>query len=476
MKNILKMWTKSKNKHISPNEKVHLLPKTEQQEPKHTTLKKVIKGINNTVHSICKPKRKLQLNSDTNPEKWKSTDKMFKDLMANHQYYEVCVLICKLEDDEGGDGEELYQTLSQEMWKVVGKALAGDQRQNVRLQAIPQCIKWAKQTQSQKDPDWGPQEWSKKLEDLFDADIKETIPKFAPGTKDKNLEKYLKDLKCQISNIISKGQRFPEELTFTYLKCLHLCLLNELTSLAEQKLSYEEQVLLYKWTHDQHGELCKYLQGSGNFDHMLFEEWFFNNGNKIKSTGQELIQKALREILQQEIVWNSYPNTDIKCYFSNIQKELTVICEAVRDMSTTLVTNLNSIFWEDFLNFLTRYEDFLKNKIDKAEGMISGKGVEMGLRIVNNSHILRNTLLSIGNIQQESEIQRLVDQCENKGINIILSILGPEIKKFNTIIQHRITVLYIQSFFKNKSQNRVELFVQGSRKLKEFFAELVSVK
>ncbi|XP_072284465.1 uncharacterized protein [Pyxicephalus adspersus] len=256
--------------------------------------------------------------------------------------------------------------------------------------------------------------------------------------------------------------------------------------------------------------LCKYLQGSGNFDHMLFEEWFFNNGNKIKSTGQELIQKALREILQQEIVWNSYPNTDIKCYFSNIQKELTVICEAVRDMSTTLVTNLNSIFWEDFLNFLTRYEDFLKNKIDKAEGMISGKGVEMGLRIVNNSHILRNTLLSIGNIQQESEIQRLVDQCENKGINIILSILGPEIKsafknyfrksnlgyenvlmeyqkalrkqgiqnfkKFNTIIQHRITVLYIQSFFKNKSQNRVELFVQGSRKLKEFFAELVSVK
>ncbi|XP_040189709.1 uncharacterized protein LOC120921112 [Rana temporaria] len=390
------------------------------------------------------------------------------------------------------------------MWEAVDNVLTGDQSQSARLQTIPQCIKWTKETQSKKDADWGPQGWIKELEDLFERDIKETIPKVAHGS----LEDHLKDLKHKISKITSKVQIFPKELASTYLKCLHVCLLNDLTSMAERKLGYKEQVLLYKWTVEEHGKLCKHLQGSVDFDHMLFEKWFFDNGKRIEFTGQEAIQKELKEILQNERIWNSYPSVDVQCYFSNIQKVMTSICEEVKDISATLVSRLNSIFWEEFFKFLTRYEDFLKQKVDKAEGMTSGNGVEMGIRILKNSSILRDTLLGLGNMQHESEIMKLLDQCENKGTEIVLRILNPRIKsafinyfkkntldyenvlkefrnalriqgmennkEFNTVVQHRIKVLYIQSFFKNKSKNKVEAFVQGSVKLKEFFTELVS--
>ncbi|XP_073466510.1 uncharacterized protein [Aquarana catesbeiana] len=520
MKNVVKglkkrFTKKSKNKHVSPTEKVHLLPGTDKQEQKNTKrvkneaidnprLKDVAEKVTSVLQTLYKLKRKGDIISDTEPEQWKDTDKTFSGLLGNFQYYKACVLISKLEDEERIDVTEFYYAISQKMWEAVDNVLTGDQSQSARLQTIPQCIKWAKETQSKKDADWGPQGWIKELEDLFEKDIKETIPKFAHGS----LEDHLKELKHKISKITSKVQIFPKELASTYLKCLHVCLLNDLTCMAERKLGYNEQVLLYKWTTEEHGKLCKHLQGSADFDHMLFEKWFFDNGKKIEFTGQEVIQKELKEILQNERMWNSYPSVDVQCYFNNIQKVMASICEAVKDLSATLVSRLNSIFWEEFLKFLTRYEDFLKNKVDKAEGMTAGNGVEMGIRILKNCYILRDTLLGLGNMQQESEIMKLLDKCENKGTEIVLRILNPRIKsafknyfkknkldyenvlkefrnalgkqgmennkEFNTVVQHRIKVLYIQSFFKNKSKNKVETFVQGSKKLKEFFTELVS--
>lgn len=177
-------------------------------------------------------------------------DKTFSGLLGNFQYYEACVLIGKLEDEQQIDVTELYNAICQKMWEAVDNVLTGDQSHSARLQTIPQCIKWTKETQSKKDADWGPQGWIKELEDLFERDIKETIPKFAHGS----LEDHLKDLKHKISKITSKVQIFPKELASTYLKCLHGCLLNDLTSMAERKLGYKEQVLLYKWTVEEHGK------------------------------------------------------------------------------------------------------------------------------------------------------------------------------------------------------------------------------
>ncbi|KAM5129943.1 uncharacterized protein ACMZJ9_020395 isoform 2-T2 [Mantella aurantiaca] len=497
MVSIFKGWKKTKKTHVSPTENDSLLPRSEQQKQKNAErvkkgrhkLKSVAEKINHTVYNICKPKRNQDFNSDARtgleaaskerePAQGRPsqmTDKHFKVLMENFQYHEVCLLIGKSEDGGAGDGKELYCTISQKMWEEVSKALAGDQGLSDKLQIISQCIKWSNETKDKKDHNWGPRGWTEELKALFIKHIKDTMPKFDQKNVNKrNLEDYLEKLKRKISEITSSVQMLPVELTYIYFECFHVYLLHELTSMANRELDYEEQVLLYKWTDEEHGKLCKYLQGSADFD-MRIKEWFFDNVTKIESTGQKTAQKVLQEMLQNEIVWNSYPSLDVQCYFNNIQEKMTSICEPIKDISAKSATRLNCIFWEEFLKFLTR-----------------------------------DTLLGLDYIQKKSEIRKLLDQCEIKGIEIVLRILSSKLKrafknyfnkntldykidlvnyrtalrnqglqdnkKFNTTIQHRITILYVQSFFNHIRRNDVELFVQGIEKLKEFFSEWVSDK
>ncbi|XP_068110455.1 uncharacterized protein [Hyperolius riggenbachi] len=487
------------------NEATPLLSEGKQPKKEKDLLKNLTKGISDVLKHNCKILKTKKL-FKSNLEQGKDADKTWKNFMESFQYNKACEFINSLEEEEPGNGNELYMEISGEMWEAVRKALAGDLNQRAKLQSIPLCIKWATETQSSKDADWVPQRWQRELENLFEKNIQEQLPNLSQSTDKKiSLENHLKELSCVISEIMIKLTALPDDLTAIYVKCLHMHLLNVVTTLAKRRLEYKEQVFLYKWTDGKHGELCKLRKG--DYDHMMFEKWFFDNGNKIVSTGQEAIQKALTNILQDEIVWNNEPNADVRYYFYNIQQEITSITRTVEGLGETLVSSLNSLFWESFLHIVTRYKELVTVKVDR---LISGNGILMGLRIVRNTNILRETVKSFKSISQETNIQELLDHCEKKGTEIILSVLSSSLKKafqmyfkknisqyenvltdyhnmlkkqnmehnkvFNTVIQHRVTVIYIQSFFRYSSKlshlDPVELFIQGSLKLKDFFADL----
>ncbi|XP_068110454.1 uncharacterized protein [Hyperolius riggenbachi] len=455
------------------NEATPLLSEGKQPKKEKDLLKNLTKGISDVLKHNCKILKTKKL-FKSNLEQGKDADKTWKNFMESFQYNKACEFINSLEEEEPGNGNELYMEISGEMWEAVRKALAGDLNQRAKLQSIPLCIKWATETQSSKDADWVPQRWQRELENLFEKNIQEQLPNLSQSTDKKiSLENHLKELSCVISEIMIKLTALPDDLTAIYVKCLHMHLLNVVTTLAKRRLEYKEQVFLYKWTDGKHGELCKLRKG--DYDHMMFEKWFFDNGNKIVSTGQEI----------------------------------TSITRTVEGLGETLVSSLNSLFWESFLHIVTRYKELVTVKVDR---LISGNGILMGLRIVRNTNILRETVKSFKSISQETNIQELLDHCEKKGTEIILSVLSSSLKKafqmyfkknisqyenvltdyhnmlkkqnmehnkvFNTVIQHRVTVIYIQSFFRYSSKlshlDPVELFIQGSLKLKDFFADLVS--
>lgn len=506
---IKKVLSKLKSIHVPHPEDGPLLPK--KCQPKESPcLKKLKESLKFEVPitSYVKLKNKVNLVCDP-PEHCRSNEEKFKSLMSKNEFFEACLFIHDVEQTGRLDGSELYEVVAQEMWRCLTLALDGDHNQTVSLQSIAQCIQWTKQQKCNKGPDWSPHEWVNEMEGLFENDIRKHHPKFELK---KGLDHYLVELEKNISEIIMRHAQFPELLTAAYLKCLHVELLNQLTSLIDKKLKYEDHVLLFKWAQKEHRRLCKCRAGSEDFDHMLFGTWFLDSGNKIASTGREAIYRTFVETLQSEIVWNSYPRGEVRYYFTDVLEEGTKICKAVEDLGDTLVSRLQSLFWEEFLHFVTRYKAFLTEKLG---GLISENGTCAGIRIIKNCCILRSTMNNLGAAPQAPEIhdiQKLLGQCENKGIDLVLSNLKPSLKeafknyfkkncneyenvlrrlkcmlikediqndqKLITLIHHRLVVLFIQSFFKCSKnlfrQNTGEVFLNGSKKLLDFFSDMVS--
>ncbi|XP_075699688.1 uncharacterized protein LOC142664489 [Rhinoderma darwinii] len=505
---IKKVLNKLKNIHVPHPEDGPLLPN--KGRPKENACLKKFKErfkFEVPIMNSVKLKTKVSLVGESG-ELCKSKEEQFKSLMDKNEYFKACLFIQDSEQNGKLDGSELYEVVAQEMWRSLSLVLDGDENQTVCLQSISQCIQWAEQ-QKCKSPDWSPQEWVNELESLFENDVKKHNPKFELK---RGLDKYLVELEKNISEIITRLEQFPEALTATYLKCLHVDLLNQLTSLVDNKLKYEDHVLLFKWAHNEHRRLCIRRVGSENFDHMLFGNWFLDRGNKIASTGCKAISRILVEVLQSEIVWNSYPRGDVRYYFSDVLEEGTKICKEVEDLGNTLVSRLQSLFWEEFLHFVTRYKAFLT---EKADGLISQYGICIGIRIVKNCCILRSTMNNLGGSSQDPEIhriQRILGQCENKGIDLVLSNMKPSLKEafknyfmkncneyenvlrslkctlikediqndqtLVTLIHHRLVVLFIQSFFKCSkklsSQNKGQIFSNGRQKLQNLFSDMVS--
>ncbi|XP_075049409.1 uncharacterized protein LOC142109209 [Mixophyes fleayi] len=501
-KSSIKKWWKKKSqgRKSTHAENVHLLP---DKPPKEND---ILMRIKEDLKDLVKPKRKL----DFIPEQRKSTEKNFKGLMAKMQLYDACLFIYNLEQKDALDGSEFYKEIAEKMWGAVIQELDGDHDQSVGLQSVSDCIKWAKLERANNDSDWIPQGWPKDIKMLFENYIIKHFPKFVHKKTDKGgLDSDLAELKEKISEMIIKLDLLPTELSAACLNCLRVYTCNQLTALADTQLSYEELVLLYKWALHQHRRLHISQYVSEDFDHMLFEKWFNDNGKKIESTGQEKINRALLEIHQSEVVWNSFPQPEVRYYFTDVPEKATIIYKAVEDLGDTLTSRLKSVFWEEFINFLTRYETYLKDKVDE---LVSDNGICLGLRIVKNCHILRETSKHMGTVSQAKEIQGCLEQCESKGTDLVFSALKPEIKEafqkyfkknsaeyenilkrfqctlkdkdmqnnriFNTLIYHRLLVLYIRSFFKcakNLSHLNVgEIFSNGSKNLLEFVSNLVS--
>ncbi|XP_075139523.1 uncharacterized protein LOC142214475 [Leptodactylus fuscus] len=312
------------------------------------------------------------------------------------------------------------------MWKSLTLALDDDHNQTVSLQPLSECIQWVKQQRCNKGPEWSPGDWGNEIESLFENHIKKHNPKF---DLKKGLNQCLVELHENISESLRRREQFPEILTAVYLKCLHNELFNHLKSLVNENLQYEDHVLLYKWAHKEHSRLCVHRVGSEDFDHLQYGNWFLDSGNKIASTGRNAMYKTLVEILQSEIVWNSYPKEKVPYYFSDVLEEGTKICKAVEDLGHSLVCRLQSLFWEEFLHFVTRYEAFLTEKL---AGLITENGICIGIRIVKNCCILRNTIQNLGAEPQNLEIQgirSLLGQCEKEGVDLILSSLKPSLKE-----------------------------------------------
>ncbi|XP_056401715.1 uncharacterized protein LOC130295223 [Hyla sarda] len=437
-----------------------------------------------------------------------SKEEKLKSLIDKNQYYDACLLIHDVEQTGQLDSSELYDVLAQEMWGSLTLALDGDHNRIASLQFISQCIQWTKQQKDNKGPDWRPQNWGTEMERLFENDIKKRSPRHDPK---RGLHYYLEELEKNISDTILRLERFPEVLTAAYLKCLHVVLLSHLTSLVNEKQKYEEYVLLLKWAHKEHRRLCVLRVGSENFDPLLFGNWFSDSGNKIVSARRDIMYRTFVEILQSEIVWISYPKHEVRYYFTDVLEEGTRIRKAVEVLGDTIVSRLQSLFWEEFLHFVTRYKTFLTEKLG---GLTSENGICVGIRIVKNCCILRNTMNNLDAAPQDPGIQRirrLLGECENKGIDLILSNLKPSLKEafknyfrkncgqyesvlrslkrmivkediqndqtLVTLIHHRLVVLFIHSFLKwskkLSNQNAGEIFSNGSKKLQDFFSDMV---
>ncbi|XP_063803520.1 uncharacterized protein LOC134980584 [Pseudophryne corroboree] len=492
-----------KSKPVPQAESAHLLAECPPRE--NTIVGKIKEGFKD----IVKPKKKMKFNSERNNH-WKSTEKNVRSFIAKMQFCDACELIYNLEQNGTADGSELYKEVAQKMWATVKQVLDGDHSQTAGLQAVSDCIVWSKQ-KCNNSSDWIPQEWQRDLENLFVNCIMKHMPKFVHKKMDERcLENHLGELERKILEIINKLELLPKDLSASCLKCLRVYLCSHLTTLSDDtQLNYQEHVLLYKWAHRQHRRLCIAQYISEDFDHMLFENWFHNTGKNIESKGQEHIRRALLEILQSEIVWNSYPKPEIQYYFSDISGEATKVCEAAEGLGNTLSSALKSFYWEELVRFVTRYEAFLKEKVDS---MVSENGIDMGLRIVKNCSILRDTANRAGDKCQEVEIEGLLVQCENKGTDLVFNALKPKIEEafqnhfkknsteyenilrhfqcklqnedlqsnrmFITRLYHRLLILYIKAFFKCSTKsshiNKGETFLKGSKRLQEFASNLIS--
>ncbi|XP_071970274.1 uncharacterized protein [Engystomops pustulosus] len=506
-----KVLSKLKNIRVSHPENNPLLP-NKGQPKENTHLKKIKERLTFEVPitNYVKLKNKVKLVSEPQ-ENCKSKEEQFKSLMDTNKYYNACLLIHDVEQNGKLDGSELYEVVAQDMWRSLTLALDGDPNQTVNLQSISQCITWARQQNCNKDPEWSPHEWGKELENVFENDMKKHSPKFE---LDKGVGQYLLELEKNITEIILRLEQYPEVLAVTYMKCLHVDLFDQLKCLIDKNQKFEDHVLLFQWAHKEHRRLCKYQVGSEDFDHMLFGNWFLDSGNKIASTGREAMYRTLLEILQSEIVWNSYPKEEVRYYFTDVLEEGTKFCKTVEDLGFTLVSRLQSLFLEEFLHFLTRYKVFLTEKLG---GVISGNGICVGIRILKNCSILRHTINDFHGALKDlqiQEIQSILWQCENKGIDLVLSSMKPSLKeafknyfkkncnqyenvlrnlkcalinvdiqnepKLVTLLHHRLVVLFIQSFFKCSKklsgQNTGEIFSKGSKKLLEFFSDMISTE
>ncbi|XP_073425798.1 uncharacterized protein [Dendrobates tinctorius] len=504
---IKRVLSKLKKIHASHPENGPLLPQKGQHK-ENPCLKKFKESFrfDVPVPNYVKLRNKVNLVSEP-PGNCKSKEHL-KSLIGKQEYYDACLFIHDVEQNGKCDGSQLYEAVAQEMWRCLTLALDGDSDQTVTLQSISQCIQWAKQQQCNKGPDWSPQMWVNHIESLFENYVKKHNAKL---DLESGLGQYLEELEKNLSEVILRLEHFPEVLTALHLKCLHIELFKQLTSLVDKKLKYEDHVLLFKWAHKEHRRLCKCRVGSEDFDHMLFGNWFYKSGDKIAATGREAMYRTLVEILQSEIVWNSYPGLEVQYYFADVLQELTRISKAVEDLGDTLVSRLQSLVWEEFLHFVTRYKSFL---MEKLGGPSSENGICVGIRIVKNCSILQNTMNNLGAAQDPEiqRIQKLLGQCEHKGIDLVLSNLKPSLKeafqnyfkkscneyetvlqclkralikedihhdqKMVTLIHHWLVVLFIQSFLqcsKNLSrQNSGEIFSNGRKKLLDFFSDMVS--
>ncbi|XP_069806470.1 uncharacterized protein [Dendropsophus ebraccatus] len=485
--------------HVSPPEGRPLLATRERSQGSQC-LTRLREGLTLQVPITNYRKRKNKVNEVGDSA---SGEEQIRRLVGRNQFLEACVLI----HDEERTGD-WYEAVAQEMWRSLTLSLDGDDPQSAMLQAIAQCIQWTKQQKCREGPGWRPQRWAGEVESLLQNDIKKRNPKSDPK---QGLDPYLEELEKNVSHMILRTEPFPELLTASYLKCLHVELLSLLTSVVDMNLKYEDHVRLFRWAHKEHRRLCALRAGSEDFDHLLFGNWFLDSGSRIASAGRDAMYRTFVEILHSEIVWISYPKDEVRYYFYDVLEKGNRICKEVEDLGDTLVSKLQSLFWEEFLHLVTRYKIFITEKLG-AVG--SENGVRAGVRIAKNCCILRNTMNNLRATPQDLElqrIQRLFGECENKGIELILNNLRPQLKEafrnyfkkncdqyegvlrslkrvlvkgdihndqtLVSLIHHRLVVLYIQSFFtwskKLSHENAGERFSNGSKKLQDFFSDMV---
>ncbi|XP_041429018.1 uncharacterized protein LOC108698791 isoform X2 [Xenopus laevis] len=415
--------------------------------------------------------------------------------------------------DKEADKEALllYNEVAKEMWKTTTLALGGDTKLHSQMNAVAACVKWAK-TQTFKDElQQSPKIWDKELEKLITNHIEQEHFSTCVYLKGKiNLKHYLQELETKTEQNIEVHRSLLGDLFTIYLKSLIECMHRHLSSLAMNDFTYEEWVQLYKWVYEERKRVCRYQRELEDYDPQLYEWWFSDMGEKLIIAGKETIKKALREILEKEIGWNTYPEPKHDYYFWDILKALTVVTKAVEPVSPTLVSKLESLCWDEVHYFVTRYDSFIQKKVNESS---LGNQVYIALRIVKNCHILRNTIENIDIAPENknnlnTEMKNCISRCEAKGLQLSCATLKSKLKEtfqnhftkncseFENVfkhlqsgledadihknemhlktIHHTAVTLYIQYFFVHPKT--VGIFLVGSKTLQETFEYLVSGK
>ncbi|XP_075471122.1 exocyst complex component 3-like [Ascaphus truei] len=518
IKNYLK---KSKNKPVSQAETDHLLSKkqkkTKGKKSKDGLMKAAVETLQVAIFNI--PPKKTPVINEPSAEPLKSAEQNITELLDKGQYVEACHCIFDLEqNDEEKNVDSLYNNVVTKMQWTVGEALRGNETPSAELKSVTACVKWAKEKRCGQGLGWSPKMWDKELETLLVTNIKEHIPTFVYDTKAerRSLQNHLEELESTTLQRVSLNRTRLGDLFALYLKCAHACILSHLTSLAHHDFTYKECVLLYRWGCTEYKRqlaehVFMYQQELETLDPLIYSTWIKDSGEKIICSGEKTLGKALRETLQQEIVWLAYPEAEQTCYFHEILQKVTEITQAAEDLGDIL-RKVQVLCWDQLFHFVSRYLDYLQSKMTKND---AGNGDNIALRIVKNCQILRTTLekLKLGQISGEKQkILQLICQSEAHGLQLLLNALkstlkealqnyftkngrefenalerlqrhleDAEVKNNEALVRtihHAVVVLYIQAFFKYSKKKSLlstsEIFSKGSTKLQKIFVGLVA--
>ncbi|KAM4690541.1 uncharacterized protein WCC33_017942 [Rhinophrynus dorsalis] len=434
------MSKRCENKITIRKETDPLLPKNCQKTPKRNKCKKAIKKIAAPIHVFFTSKSNKQ-------------EKTFKELLENLQYQEACEFISKLEQNDE-DLRLLYNEVADKMWRTLTKALNGEKNHKGQMNSIAACIKWAKSHEFRQESDWSPKMWEKKLEELIKKHIeKEHFPTFVCNSKTKmSIKQHLDELEKKCLQRMDVERSVLGDLFAVYVKCLPVCMLHHLSSLALNDFPYEEFVLLYRWSYEEYKRLRRYQQEVEDFDPLLFDRWFSENGKKVICIGQKTIQKALREILEKEIGWNMYPAPEHDFYFNDILK------------FACLILVWNTL---DYLGKIPQEKTDLDLEIKRIICQCEDRGVTFSCVALKSTmkNAFQNHFTKDGK-EFEDVLKQMQSSLQHAGVQTN--------EMFIRTIHHTVVVLYIQTFF--RFSKKCEIFSKGSKRLQDTFEALVSDK
>ncbi|KAE8586786.1 hypothetical protein XENTR_v10021765 [Xenopus tropicalis] len=497
----MKMFRKKSNKSSTKEERDPLLSKTQQKGP---TSVKYMRGIK---ENFVQP---LHVLKSLNKPPVHSNDTKYRKLIDKNKFLEACEFISKMNSTDK-EALPLYNDVAQEMWKTTTLALSGDVKLHSQMNAVAACVNWAKTQEFNEELHQSPKMWDKELKKLITNHIeKEHLATCVYNKGKMSLKHYLKELETKSLQTIEVHRSLLGDLFTIYLKSLIDCIHHHLSSLVLNDFTYEEWVQLYIWGYEECKRVRIYHQELEDFDPYIYEQWFKDTGEKLITVGKDTVKKELREILEKEIGWNTYPEPKHDYYFYNILKEITSVTKAVEPVSTTLVSKLETECWNEVHYFVTRYDSFIQKKINESS---LGNKVFVALRIVKNCQILRNTIENIGMVPENkinlnTEMKNCIGCCEAKGLKLSCATLKSKLKEtfqnhftkncseFETVLEHlqrslkkadipnnkmhlktihhTAVTLYIQYFF--VYPKTVGNFLAGSKKLQETFESLVSDK